>query len=71
MKQQPNHRLYIAIFRGMGPERWLKKALELSEFSRALLRRGLEISHPELDAGEINDLYQARIETEKARSRVD
>jgi hypothetical protein len=53
----------------MGPERRLKKALELSEFSRALLRRGLEISHPELDAGEINDLYQARME--KARNRVD
>lgn len=66
MKEQPNHRLYITILRRMGPEGWLKKAFEFSAFSRALLRRSLEITDPKLDAGEIDCLYHARME--KGRS---
>lgn len=68
MKARPNHRLYVTILRSMGPERRLKKAFELSEFSRALLRRGLEITHPELDAAELDRRYRARME--KARNRA-
>jgi hypothetical protein len=69
MKQQPNHRLYVTILRRMGAENRLKKAFELSEFSRALLRRGLEITHPELSEPERERLYRERVH--KASNRIE
>ena len=69
MKQRPNHQLYLAALRGMGPEQRLRKAFELSEFSRALMRRGIEIAYPDLSPDERGRIYQARMA--KARSRQD
>jgi hypothetical protein len=57
MKQRPNHRIYIRILRDMGPEKRLKKAFELSEFSRALTRQGLQHLYPGLPPDEIQRLY--------------
>lgn len=69
MKERPNHALYIAALREMGADRRLQKAFQLSEFARALLRRGLEIAHPELEQDALAELYQARMS--RARNRRD
>ena len=69
MKQRPNHRLYLEALRQMGAEKRLRKAFDLSEFSRALMRRGLERVHPELGAVELRQLYRDRMA--KARNRRD
>lgn len=53
----------------MGPENRLRKAFELSEFSRALTKRGLENLHPDLSPSELNRLYLDRMK--KARERAD
>jgi len=36
MKPCPNHRIYLNVLRAMSPDERLRKALELSEMSRAL-----------------------------------
>lgn len=69
MKQRPNHRLYLAALRQMGAEERLRKAFELSEFCRVLMRRGLERAHPEMSPTELQRLYESRMA--KARSRQD
>ena len=69
MKDRPNHRIYVQILREMGAENRLKKAFELSEFSRALTKRGLENLHPELAPSDLNRLYLDRMK--KARERVE
>jgi hypothetical protein len=69
MKARPNHRIYVQVLREMGPEKRLKKAFELSEFSRALTKRGLETLHPELPSSDLNSLYLDRMQ--KARERAE
>jgi hypothetical protein len=69
MKERPNHRIYIRVLRDMGPEKRLKKAFELSEFSRALTRQGLEHLHRDLEPDDLNRLYLDRLR--KAWDRVD
>jgi hypothetical protein len=69
MKERPNHRIYVRVLREMGPENRLRKAFELSEFSRALTRRGLEGLHPGLPASELTRLYLDRMK--KARERPE
>jgi hypothetical protein len=69
MKESPNHHIYIRVLREMGPEKRLGKAFELSEFARALTRRGLEHLHPDLHPSDLDRLYLARMK--KARDRAD
>jgi hypothetical protein len=69
MKERPNHRIYVQVLREMGPENRLRKAFELSEFSRALTKRGLENLHPELPPSDLNRLYLDRMK--KARERAE
>jgi hypothetical protein len=69
MKERPNHRIYVRVLRAMGPEKRLKKAFELSEFTRALMRRGLEDLHPELAPSDLNRVYLDRMK--KARERAE
>lgn len=69
MKEQPNHQIYIRVLRDMGSEKRLRKAFELSEFSRSLFRQGLENRYPELPPGALAALYLERME--KARTRAD
>jgi hypothetical protein len=69
MKERPNHKIYIGVLRDMGPEKRLKKAFELSEFSRALTRQGLERLHRDLEPDDLNRLYLDRLK--KARNRAD
>lgn len=62
IKPRPNHRLYLQILRRMTPEERLKKALELSEFSRQLFIEGLRHRFPELSEAELLSLARARLE---------
>jgi hypothetical protein len=68
MKERPNHEIYLRVLREMGPEKRLGKAFELTEFARALTRRGLEHLHPDLPPEELNRLYLDRMT--KARDRA-
>lgn len=69
MKERPNHQVHIRVLRQMGPENRLRKAFELSEFTRALTRRGLEHLHPDFEPADLNRLYLDRMK--KARDRAD
>ena len=62
MKARPNHRQYLQIIRRMTPEERLRKAFELSEFSRALFVRGLRRRFPDLPPEEFSRLVLARLE---------
>jgi hypothetical protein len=61
-KPQPNHRIYLELLRRMTPDQRLRKALELTEFTRELFRLGLRKSHPHLSPEELHALYLARLE---------
>ena len=45
--------IQIEIFRRLGPEGRLDKALELAELSRQLLTEGVRLRHPEYSADEV------------------
>jgi hypothetical protein len=62
MKDRPNHRKYIDILRGMTPEQRLRKAFELSEFSRTLFVHGLRKRYPDLPEEEFRTLVRARLD---------
>jgi hypothetical protein len=46
----------------MTPEQRLRKALELSEFSRALFVQGLRTRHPDLGPEEFAKLLRSRLD---------
>ena len=62
MKERPNHRRYIEVLRRMTPEQRLRKAFELSEFSRALFVEGLRKRHPDLAAEEFATLLRSQLD---------
>lgn len=68
MKQRPNHREYLRVLRRMSPEARLRKAFELSRFSRELFRRGLERRFPDRSDDELDALLLRRLETCHSRS---
>jgi len=61
IKDHPNHSLYIRILRRMSPETRLKKAFELTEFSRQLFLQGLRRRHPNLSDEELKKVYLERL----------
>jgi hypothetical protein len=61
MKQRPNHRLYIQTLRRMTPETRLRKAFELSEFSKNLFITGLREHYPDLSEYEFHQLLLERL----------
>jgi hypothetical protein len=56
------HRAYIDILRRMTPEQRLRKAFELTEFSRRLFITGLRQRFPALGEDELRELYRSRLE---------
>jgi hypothetical protein len=62
IKPRPNHRLYLQILRRMTPEQRLKKAFELSEFSKQLFIQGLRQRFPQRAEAELQRLIRARLE---------
>lgn len=61
MKERPNHRRYIEVLRSMTPEQRLRKAFELSEFSKTLFVQGLRCRHPALGPEAFAELVRARL----------
>ena len=61
IKARPNHRLYIRSLRRMSPEARLRKAFELTDFTRQLFRAGLRRRFPELTDDELNEIYVERL----------
>jgi hypothetical protein len=62
IKPRPNHKLYIKVLRRMSPEEHLRKAFELSEFSKNLFTHGLRKRFPDLPEHEFHMLLLKRLE---------
>ena len=62
LKPRPNHAVYLRTLRAMSPEKRLRKAFELSAFSRSLFRAGLARRFPGLPKTELERLLRDRIE---------
>jgi hypothetical protein len=60
-KPRPNHRRYLEVLRSMTPEQRLLRALELSEFTKALFLEGLRKRFPDKTAEEIRKIYLERL----------
>jgi hypothetical protein len=60
-KRHPNHKAYLRILRRMSPEQRLRKALELSEFSKQLFMHGLRRRFPDLTEDEFRRLAADRL----------
>jgi len=60
-KPRPNHAVYLRVLRAMGPQARLRKAFELSAFSRALFRAGLARRFPALGEAELERLVRDRL----------
>lgn len=61
MKQHPNHRRYLEVLRRMSPEQRLRKAFELSDFSKALFAQGLRRRFSSLSEEEFRKLLNDRL----------
>jgi hypothetical protein len=62
MKARPNHREYVQILRRMTPEARLRKAFELSSFSRELFLQGLRRRFPDKNEAELKRLALERLD---------
>lgn len=60
-KARPNHRRYVEILRAMTPEQRLRKAFELTDYARQLMREGLRNRHPGASEAELHRLYLKRL----------
>jgi hypothetical protein len=67
MKPRPNHREYLQVLRTLSPEARLRKAFELSAFSRELFLHGLRRRFPNKSEAEVREIERARVE--KCRNR--
>ena len=61
-KPRPNHRRYLEVLRRMTPQERLRKAFELSQFSRTLFVEGLRRLHPDASAEEFQRVLLERLE---------
>jgi hypothetical protein len=61
IKPRPNHRLYLESLSRMTPGERLRKAFELSEFSKRLFISGLRARFPYLPAEEFHGLLLKRL----------
>jgi hypothetical protein len=62
LKPRPNHAVYLRTLRTLSPQARLRKALELSDFTRALFRAGLVRRFPEFSGVEIDRLVRSLVE---------
>jgi hypothetical protein len=62
IKPRPNHKIYLQVLKRMSAEQRLRKAFELSEFSRELFVHGLRTRFPELNEDEFRRLLRKRLD---------
>lgn len=60
-KPRPNHAVYLRILRQMSPEARLRKAFELSAFTKELFRAGLRRRFPHLGEEAFERLVRDRL----------
>lgn len=60
-KKRPNHQRYLEVLKGLTPEQRLRKAFDLSDFSRALFVHGLRKRFPDIPEGDFRKLLLARL----------
>jgi hypothetical protein len=61
-KARPNHDKYLQVLRAMTPEQRLRKAFELSDFTKALFRAGLRRRFPDLPEADFQALFRRRLD---------
>jgi len=62
LKPRPNHAVYLRVLRAMSPQARLRKAFELSAFTRALFCAGLARRFRDSSATELDRLARDRLE---------
>ena len=62
LKVRQNHGMYIRALRNMTPEQRLRKAIELSDFSKQLFIHGLRKRYPDLTEEKFNSLLLKRLD---------
>jgi hypothetical protein len=67
MKRPSGHREYLQVLRRLSPEARLRKAFELSDFSRELFLAGLRRRFPQMSDAELRGI--ARLRLEKCHNR--
>jgi len=60
-KRRPHHALYMSILRAMSPEQRLRKAFELGQMGRELLRADLRRRNPSCSAQALHALELERL----------
>jgi hypothetical protein len=60
-KPRPNHKLYLQTLRSLTPEQRLRKAFELSAFSRQLFLHGLRRRFPDASEDELRTIFLTRL----------
>ena len=60
-KPRPNRKRYLETLRTMSPQARVAKAFELSEETRAVLLAGLRTRFPDLEEGELHQLFLNRL----------
>jgi len=60
-KPRPNHARYIESLRRMTPAQRLRKAFELTEYSRRLFLSGLRKRHPGASEDDLNRMAAAQL----------
>lgn len=53
--------IYYEVLRNMSFEKKAMKVFELTEMTRQLMKRGLELQYPEKSKAEIKELYLKRL----------
>lgn len=53
--------VYYTVLRNMSLDKKARKVFELTDMTRALMKRGLEIQYPEKTKEEIHKLYLKRL----------
>lgn len=61
IKPRPNHSIYLRVLRRMSPEQRLRKALELSDFSKQLFIQGMRSRFADLPEDEFRALVRRRL----------
>ena len=60
-KPRPQQEAYLEVLRRMTPEQRLRKAFELSDYTKALFKAGLRNRFPELSEEELHRVFLERL----------
>lgn len=60
-KPRPNRATYLDVLRQMTPQQRLKKAFELSDFTKRIFKQGLRDRYPRLSEEALQKLYLERL----------